>query len=307
MAIRAGARGEEELPLRVIRTVALRRGWWRIGIEASLLALHRCGATVADAAWFIWYWHHGDLNSSVETLAQALVPDDIKQVSVVTFVNQIARDPVLASDLSLPLAAMLNGYEIEDLDDYDGDLFADLDLQIFNEAASLGADEPFPGGDFELNPISDAFLQRELLGGPEVWPGLSKPVESEELDWVVLPQDALGQPIGGGAQDWMREYRRAAVHNERLQFIKSLGPWREWVGLTFGKRQYHVALFPVPGVAVAESVNDGNALYYVAYRGDSWQSVFKLTKLGAIRAGARRIRHQGDWKRRVKEVIRSAR
>jgi hypothetical protein len=87
---------------------------------------------------------------------------------------------------------------------------------------------------------------------------------------------------------------------ERLRFIEALGPNAWFEGKDVGVRRYLVAQFGA-GV-VADCPDVGNALYY--YRGDGdWKDVFRSTKLDALRLGAKRIIHRGDWKGRLKRAL----
>jgi hypothetical protein len=88
---------------------------------------------------------------------------------------------------------------------------------------------------------------------------------------------------------------------ERLIFLDGLGPKEWYAGSHLGKRRYYVAVFD--RVAVADTPDWGNALYYCAVSGERWKTVFRLSKDEARRAGARRIFHDGDWRGRLKRVL----
>ncbi len=132
-------------------------------------------------------------------------------------------------------------------------------------------------------------------------PGMPSRVTT--LNWEVLPmgfwrswaasnsKDNAGMPIGPLSTEEI----------ERLSFLDNLGPRAWYEGSHLGQRIYYVAVFDK--VAVADCLEWGNALYYCAAQNDKWRQVFRLTKAEALRAGAKRLVHSGDWKQRLKEVV----
>ena len=88
---------------------------------------------------------------------------------------------------------------------------------------------------------------------------------------------------------------------ERIILLASLNPLKWYRGSLLGEHVYCVAVFP--GVAIADSAEFGNALYYYKCENDSWQGVFRLTKRIALGAGARRIIHSGGWEWRVRNLV----
>lgn len=81
--------------------------------------------------------------------------------------------------------------------------------------------------------------------------------------------------------------------------MEALGPKASYQGLYMGRRQYRV--FEFDHIAFGECWVWGNALYYT--REPDWQGVFVATKREALRLGAKRIIHRGDWLTRVRALI----
>jgi hypothetical protein len=129
---------------------------------------------------------------------------------------------------------------------------------------------------------------------------------TQQLDWTILPQrwwetrranhpHGLSMPAPRGSPP-----RRMAP--DRFRFIDSLGPDGWYAGSHLGSVVYYVALFP--RIAVADCIDEGNALYYVAVdeRGD-WRSILRLSKAEALRAGASRLIHRGSWQARLGKLV----
>jgi hypothetical protein len=118
----------------------------------------------------------------------------------------------------------------------------------------------------------------------------------EQLDWEVLPagwwnRRHASQLDDGGiglVTDW---------DEDRLRFLDSLSPRMRYSGSHLGQRLYFVAVFDK--LVVADTGEFGNALYTLVCADDRWKSVFKRTKAEALRLGARRIVHRGNWQGRV--------
>lgn len=120
-----------------------------------------------------------------------------------------------------------------------------------------------------------------------------------QLSWEVLPLGWWRDPVFvsglGSGPGWKQGPRDV----ERLRRLAQLNPAATYQGLYLGRRQYIVFVFD--GVAIAECPTWGNALYYTI--DPDWRSVFALTKRDAIRLGARRIFHRGDWFARAAALV----
>jgi hypothetical protein len=121
-----------------------------------------------------------------------------------------------------------------------------------------------------------------------------------ELSWEILP-------VG-----WWRDYqqrseadpvrrRKEYAMRERLELLDKLNLIAWYAGSYMGRRVYYVARFP--RVAIADSAEFGNALYYYRCRDESWQDVFKRSKRSALNIGAQRLIHIGEWQERVINLV----
>lgn len=132
------------------------------------------------------------------------------------------------------------------------------------------------------------------------------PPSAAQLTWEILPKGwwRLGQHAGFPRVGANATHPDASVRLERLIFLDTLNPIAWYAGSHLGDRRYYVATFP--GVAVADTPDWGNALYYYRTSGDSWQSVFRLSKIEALRAGASRIYHSEGWQERLRHIVRNS-
>lgn len=93
---------------------------------------------------------------------------------------------------------------------------------------------------------------------------------TQYLDWEVLPPGEAGvERILGGGGEWVT----GRPDPRRLKFLLSLRPWQCYRGSSLGQRVYIVAVFPK--VAVADTGEYGNALYYYRCSDDEWMRVFR--------------------------------
>ena len=106
------------------------------------------------------------------------------------------------------------------------------------------------------------------------------------LDWEVLPPGQVRRLIGGGFGTGPKSDVAEANRPERLRLLEDLAPTAWYTGSHLGQRLYLVALFD--RVAIAESAEYGNALYYCPVGGDSWKTIFRADKQRAIHVGAKR-------------------
>lgn len=95
----------------------------------------------------------------------------------------------------------------------------------------------------------------------------------------------------------------------RLDYIETLKPVRWCIGYLEGgrfsrKSGYWVADFD--GVALAECIRSGNAIYAVIEERGSWREILAHTKQQARSKGAKAIRHDagGRWRRKVHGLVR---
>ena len=121
------------------------------------------------------------------------------------------------------------------------------------------------------------------------------------LDWEVLPPGRLRHLISMAGFAGDGPGGRHPDDISRVELLDSLGPRAWYEGSSLGNRVYLVAVFD--GVVIADSQQFGNALYFFRCSGHEWQNVFQLDKSQALRAGAKRLVHSGDWKRRVRSLV----
>ncbi len=139
-----------------------------------------------------------------------------------------------------------------------------------------------------------AEIQKLLAGSP---PLPNRPT-SQYLDWEVLPPGEAGvERLIGGGGEWVT----GRPDPRRLKFLLSLRPAALYRGSSLGQRVYIVAVFPK--VAVADTGEYGNALYYYRCSDDEWMRVFRKDKQEARRAGAQRLVHTGEWEERVRRLV----
>lgn len=134
------------------------------------------------------------------------------------------------------------------------------------------------------------------------------PLLAAELTWRLLPEGWWRDIEYLPPLPTRRESSPVALReeHERIRFLASLGPQAWYEGAHLDRRVYRVAVFP--GIAIADTVSYGNALYYCLREGNNWMSIFRLTKRGALDAGASRIFHRkgGGWETRVRDILRRA-
>jgi len=160
-------------------------------------------------------------------------------------------------------------------------------------------------------------LARKEMQLPSMQPSEPQPFASEsehddsgschlrQLAWTVLPDSHMDFGTFAGWRDRRHEpTERTMSHFERLAFLHKLRPLQCYEGNDLGRTLYHVAVFE--NVVIADSIDDGNALYYYPAPGGSpvWQTVFRQSKAAARRAGAGRLVHRGDWRSRTRAIRR---
>lgn len=146
-------------------------------------------------------------------------------------------------------------------------------------------------------------LETRMVSAPRSVPS-AKPSERVHppfglLDWEVLPPGWWSNSRRGRRLH-SRTRRFEKIDPERIEVINSLGPIAWYEGRSLGIRHYFVATFP--RVAIADSPDWGNALYYYTGEAD-WRSVFRRSKRDALSLGARRILHSSNWHARVESVV----
>ena len=130
-------------------------------------------------------------------------------------------------------------------------------------------------------------------------------IQATKLTWRVLPHGRriveyiADQHIAG--QHFVQTGQGKSWDRERLDLLDDLKPLKWYEGAHLGQTVYYVAVFD--RVAIADTPDWGNALYYCASDQGRWKSVFRLEKQRAVDAGARRIVHKGDWKARVRRLV----
>ena len=128
----------------------------------------------------------------------------------------------------------------------------------------------------------------------------STPPLSTLLDWEILPSEAL--PTGGGQTFGVATPSQTRGEQpRRLLLLDSLNPKRWYRGSSLGTRVYFVAVFE--GIAIADAVDFGNALFYYTGTDNEWMKVFRRDKREARVLGAKRLVHTGDWEERVRRLV----
>jgi predicted nucleic acid-binding Zn-ribbon protein len=138
---------------------------------------------------------------------------------------------------------------------------------------------------------------------------LSRPVksqgEAQELTWEVLPagwwrDEAFVRRIQAEAAK-----EGVILDIGRLVKLESLSPKVSYRGCfldkSTGYRRYPYYVFEFEQVAIADCQELGNALYYASAK--EWREVFRLTKRDALRVGAGRLVHRGDWFARARALV----
>ena len=123
------------------------------------------------------------------------------------------------------------------------------------------------------------------------------------LSWEVLPPGWWNDPA------YVQQISRAGENGElvieRLRFVDNLGPLERYIGHEkFGNDPYWVFVFDTH--VVAECPMEGNAIYLVTGT-SNWRNLLSRSKMGLLSAApdrVRRIVHRGDWKSRLKRVLR---
>ena len=124
---------------------------------------------------------------------------------------------------------------------------------------------------------------------------------ARQLTWEMLPAGPWRRQVPSAIPDTGRNIGPTPAQLERLTFLDNLHPGTWYAGSILGRQIYFAAVFS--GVIVADSSDYGNALYYCVCHDNSWQDVLRLTKAEALRAGAKRIVHSGNWKARLRRVL----
>lgn len=121
-----------------------------------------------------------------------------------------------------------------------------------------------------------------------------------KLTWSVLPP---GRRIVDHimSRDFVRTDQGRYWDRERLALLDNLKPLKWYEGAHLGRTVYFVAVFE--RVAIADTPEWGNALYYCANDQGRWQSVFRLEKQAAVAAGAKRIIHVAGWEAQVRRLV----
>jgi hypothetical protein len=130
----------------------------------------------------------------------------------------------------------------------------------------------------------------------------SEPPSTERLQWDPLAPDWwMSLPGSPHAPVQRRGGKKSALLYERIEFLSEMGAAKWYAGRHLASPRYYVADFGT--LAVAECVDEGNALYCVRPRPLGWRSVLHGSKQRALELGAIRIQHRGDWQRRVRQLL----
>jgi hypothetical protein len=126
--------------------------------------------------------------------------------------------------------------------------------------------------------------------------------KTHELDWDPLTPDWWHSLPGNPHAPSRRRTQQQRVLYERIKFVADLGNASWYAGRHLASPRYYVADFG--NVAVAECVDEGNAVYLVhATNSLGWRSVFRASKREALERGARRIEHRPGWQDKLRQVV----
>lgn len=127
--------------------------------------------------------------------------------------------------------------------------------------------------------------------------------KSIQLDWVILPRGWL-HDRRLYIELFARQKHPYYEFEEKwtvLKFVDEFGPRQWYRGMYLGKTWYFVAEFEA--IAIADSLECRNALYYYPARNGDWRAVFRLTKQGARDARADRLWHHENWQEKLTTIL----
>ncbi len=153
---------------------------------------------------------------------------------------------------------------------------------------------------FQLNLLQESFGDCDII---EKGQRLEEKPAHKRLRWEILP------PGWWKDKDRLKEIKKRLGSREtnyffeRLKLIRKLGPKESYEGRSYlGNRLYFTFIFD--GLVIAECPEFGNALYYLdGKKVASWKQIFSRTKREALKAGAKRLLHMGNWESRLKSLV----
>lgn len=153
---------------------------------------------------------------------------------------------------------------------------------------------------FHLNLIQENFGDCDIV---EKGQRLEEKPAFKKLRWEILP------PGWWKDRNRLKEIKRrlgsreADYFFERLELIRGLGAKESYEGRSYlGNRLYFVFIFDE--LVIAECPEFGNALYYLdGKKAALWKKIFSRTKKEALRSGAKRLPHLGNWESRLKSLV----
>jgi hypothetical protein len=165
-----------------------------------------------------------------------------------------------------------------------------------------------PGGDDRVRvKLAEAYRsmgQEELALEYETNPALS--VSPTLLDWEFLPVGWWRNPAMAARIEENLDKGQARLLMERLDFIESCQP-RECFMSSFSRDKVPYYAYLFERCVIAENPLEGNAIYVI--KGiEKWQSMLHLDKRTLRTRYADRVTrvvHRGDWKHRLRDLIRT--
>ena len=135
-----------------------------------------------------------------------------------------------------------------------------------------------------------------------IWLGKEITEAFGRLPFAILPPGA-GAWRQLSSSEVLLAANRGGFDSERISFLESLGPVAWYDSALEAEARYLVAEFD--GVAIAESGEEGNAIYFVKSQVGDWKEILALTKAEARAEGAKRIvhDHEGKWRTRLRRLV----
>lgn len=149
-------------------------------------------------------------------------------------------------------------------------------------------------------------LLQENFGKCDVY-FVGEPLKEREvykrLKWEVLPPGWWSDKTQVQRIEERLGTSKTQLFVERLKYVESLNPLERYIGESYlGNRLYYVFVFK--NYVLAECPMFGNAVYLLNEdKMNSWKEIFALIKKEALKKGAVRILHLGNWKKRLAKLL----
>lgn len=129
-------------------------------------------------------------------------------------------------------------------------------------------------------------------------------IKSTIVDWEVLPPGTKEEAIARLFRNRLPTPKERKIVEERYDFLMGLNPPELVYGMS-GNSRYFGALIS-KDLVVFENIEYGNAIYVMF---DQWKDLSKRSRTelmsGRYGKGFERISHEGSWKKKVKDIIKT--